>query len=101
MNKWATCFVQSTGIVLTTTGLAKAFSATGSARALEVADPIIGIPFRHLLLLVGLLELCIAFFCLFTDKRQFRLLAVVWAGTSYVGQSFCVRFKCLGCCNLL
>jgi len=101
MNKWATCFVQSTGIVLTITGLAKARNAIGSAPALDVADPIVGIAFRHLLLAVGLLELFIAFFCLFTDKRQFSMLAVVWAGTSYVGQSFCVRFKCLGCCNLL
>jgi len=77
-------FVWSAGVLFVITGLAKAFSATGSARALEVADPIIGIPFRHLLLLVGLLELCIAFFCLFTDKRQFSLLAVTWLATNFV-----------------
>jgi len=44
----------------------------------------VGIPFRHLLLAVGLLELFIAFFCLFTDKRQFSLLAVVWLATNFV-----------------
>jgi hypothetical protein len=38
-----------------------------------------------LLLAVGLLELFIAFFCLFTDKRQFSLLAVAWPGTNFVG----------------
>ncbi len=62
--------------------------AIGSAQALGVADPIVGISFRHLLLAVGLLELFIAFFCLFTDKRQFSLLAVAWLGTSFVGYSF-------------
>jgi len=100
-DAWAAWFALSAWTIPTITVLGKAFDATDSAQALDVADPIIGVAFRHLLLAVGLLELFIAFFCLFTDKRQFRLLAVVWAGTSYVGQSFCVRFKCLGCCNLL
>jgi len=81
--------------------LAKARNAIGPARALDVADPIIGVAFRHLLLAVGLLELCIAFFCLFTDKRQFSLLAVVSLGMSFAGYSYSVRFKCLGCRNLL
>ena len=55
-------------MVFVITGLAKAFSATGSARALDVTDPIIGVAFRHLLLAVGLLELFIAFFaCLRTS----------------------------------
>lgn len=78
--KW---FVASAGAILAPTGLAKAWSAIGSARALDVADPIIGIPFRQLLLAVGLLELFIAFFCLFTDKRQFSLLAVAWLSTNF------------------
>jgi len=77
-------FVWSAGVLFGITGLAKVFSATGSARALDVADPIISISFRHLLLAVGLLELFIAFFCLFTDKRQFSLLAVAWLATNFV-----------------
>ena len=81
MLRW---FVWSAGVLFVITGLAKAFSATGSARALDVTDPIIGIPFRHLMLAVGLLELFIAFFCPFTDKRQFSLLAVVWLATNFV-----------------
>ena len=76
MNRWVRWFVPIGGIVLTITGLGKAWSAIGPAQALDVADPIIGISFRHLMLAVGLLELFIAFFCLFTAKRQFRLLAV-------------------------
>ena len=66
------------------TGVAKAFSAIGPARALDAADPLIGIPFRQVLLLVGLAELLIAFFCLFTDKRRFSLLAVAWLSTNFL-----------------
>jgi hypothetical protein len=66
------------------TALAKALSAIGPARALDTLDPLIGIPFRQLLLLVGLAELLVAFFCLFTDKRRFSLLAVAWISTNFL-----------------
>jgi hypothetical protein len=77
-------FVVSAGALLAITGLAKAFSAIGPARALDTADPLIGIPFRQLLLLVGLAELLIAFFCIFTDRRRFSLLAVAWISTNFL-----------------
>jgi hypothetical protein len=73
------CFLRLAGGVLALTGLAKAFSAIGPAHALDVADPLVGIPFRQLLLLVGLGELVIAFFCLFSDRRRLsRLLKNPW-----------------------
>lgn len=77
-------FVMSAGAVLAITGLAKVFSAIGPARALDAADPLIGLPFRQLLLLVGLVELLISFFCLFTDKRRFSLVAVAWISTNFL-----------------
>ncbi|MDW8382249.1 MAG: hypothetical protein RMN51_09110 [Verrucomicrobiota bacterium] len=77
-------FVIGAGFTLLITGLAKAWSAIGPARALDVADPIFGVPFRQLMLGVGLLELFVAFFCLFTDERQFSLLAVTWLATNFV-----------------
>jgi len=79
--KW---FLKLSGGALALTGLAKALSAIGPARALDTADPLIGMPFRQLLLLVGLAELFIAFFCLFTDKRRLSLLAVAWISTNFL-----------------
>jgi hypothetical protein len=77
-------FLIPAGSALAVTGLAKAFSAIGPARALDIADPLIGIPFRQLLLVVGLLELFIAFSCLFTERRRFSLLAVAWMSTNFL-----------------
>jgi hypothetical protein len=77
-------FLSLAGVLLAATGLAKIFSAIGPARALDVSDPLIGIPFRQLMLLVGLAELLIAFFCLFTDRRRFSLLAVAWLSTNFL-----------------
>jgi hypothetical protein len=79
--KW---FLKIAGSALALTGLAKAFSATGPAHALDTFDPLIGIPFRQLLLLVGLAELSIAFFCLFADRRGFSLLAVAWISSNFL-----------------
>jgi hypothetical protein len=77
-------FLKSAGVVLAVTGLAKAFSAIGSARALDTPDPIVGLSFRQLLLSVGLIELLIAFFCLFTARRHFSLRAVAWISTNFL-----------------
>jgi len=88
------CFVLSAGAALAATGLGKEFSAIGPARALDAADPLLGIPFRHLvlLLLVGLGELFIAFFCLFIGKKQLGLLAVAWMSTNFVVYRFGLWF---------
>lgn len=52
-------FTKSAGVVLAVTGVAKAFSAIGSARALDTPDPIFGLPFRQVFLVVGLVEILI------------------------------------------
>jgi len=77
-------FVGSAGVVLGLTGLAKAIIAVGPARALDGPDPLFGIPFRQLLLLLGLLELFIAFICVFTQRRRLNLLAVGWISTNFL-----------------
>jgi hypothetical protein len=78
------CFLISAGVLLALTAVAKMFSAIGAAHALDTADPLIGIPFRQLLLLVGLAELLIAFFCLFTDRHPLSLRAVAWISTNFL-----------------
>lgn len=77
-------FLKIAGSALALSGLAKTFSAIGPARALDATDPLIGIPFRQLLLVVGLAELLIAFFCLFTEKRRLSLLVVAWLSTNFL-----------------
>lgn len=77
-------FLRTAGYILGVVGLAKAFSAIGPAHALDVTDQLIGFTFRHLLLLAGLAELLIAFFCLFTDKQRFSLLAIAWLSTNFL-----------------
>jgi hypothetical protein len=77
-------FLTTTGVVLGITGLAKTFSSIGPARALDVLDPLLGTPFRQLLLLVGLVELLIAFFCLFTGRRGLSIWLVAWLSSNFL-----------------
>ena len=53
----------SAGLILGLTALAKLWTAFGDVRLLTVADPIVGISFKHLMLTVGVMELAIAAVC--------------------------------------
>lgn len=77
-------FLVSAGVLLAVTAVAKMFSAIGPARALDMPDPLLGLPFRQLLLLVGIVELLIAFFCLFTGRDRLSLRAVGWISTNFL-----------------
>lgn len=70
--------------MLGATGLAKLLAASGSSHALDILDPLIGIPFRQLMALVGVVELLIAFLCLFTERRWLSVVAVCWMATSFL-----------------
>ena len=77
-------FLRSAGLALAVTGFAKALSALGSARVLDVLDPIAGIPFRYLMLLVGVAELLIALVCFVESLRHLCLVSVAWLSTCFL-----------------
>ena len=79
--KW---FLKTAGWTLALTGLAKTVSATGAAHVLDTPDPLTGLPFRQLLLVVGQAELLIAFFCVFTDRRWLCLRLVAWISSGFL-----------------
>lgn len=81
LTEW---FLVCAGLTLAITGIAKVFSATGPARALDIMDPVFGLTFRNIFLFVGLLELLISFFCIFTTQRWFSLLAIMWLSTNFL-----------------
>lgn len=74
----------SAGILLGVTGIAKVGSTLGSVKLLAVADPIAGIPFRWLLLAVGIVELVIAGICFFGRDKRWASVLVAWLATSFL-----------------
>jgi len=77
-------FVISAVVVLALTGIAKLWSTVGNVKMLAVADPIAGIPFRWLLLVVGVLELVIAGVCFFSRNKRLGTLLIAWLATSFL-----------------
>lgn len=78
------CAFLSAAVILAITGIAKVWSAFGSAKSLAAVDPVIGIRFGQLMLLVGLVEIGIALVCFFGKRRNVALGLVAWISTNFV-----------------
>jgi hypothetical protein len=75
-------FVSSAGVMLAVTGLATVWTAFGTVKLLTVDDPILGLPFRELLLAVGVVEIAIAWFCFFGKRPVLTTTLVAWFATN-------------------
>ena len=81
-------FVLSAGAILAVTGIAKVWSGLGNSKLLAVVDPIIGIKFGTLMLLVGAAEIAIALVCFFSKRQTLALGLVAWMSTNFVVYRF-------------
>jgi hypothetical protein len=79
--KW---FIPITAIILIITGAGKVWTAFGNAKLLTVADPIVGIEFKHLMLMAGVAELAIAALCLFAEAHRLATMLVAWMATNFL-----------------
>lgn len=80
----ANWFLPSAAVVLALTGLAKVWSTFGSVKLLAVVEPIVGIPFRWMLLAVGVVELVVAGICFFSRNQRLATLLVAWLATNFL-----------------
>jgi len=83
-NPFANRFILSTGAILAITGIAKIWSGLGNSKFLAVIDPIFGIKFGQLMLVVGAAEIVIAAICFFSKRQTLALGLVGWISTSFV-----------------
>ena len=84
LGNFARWFSPSAGALLVITGIAKLWSGFGDAKLLTVVDPIIGIKFGHLMLLVGAAEIVISLLCFFSKRQTLVLGLVAWMSTNFV-----------------
>jgi hypothetical protein len=84
MSKLPRYFILTSGITLGVTAIAKLISVFGTQILLLQPDPVIGLSFRHLLLLAGVVELVIACLCLFTNKLKLNTLLIAWVSTCFL-----------------
>lgn len=86
MNKkvWD-CYFFSVAVILFVTAVAKIFSATGSADALQKPDPGIPLSNRQVFYLVSALELALSAFLLLRQGNQMlKASLIAWLSTNYL-----------------
>jgi hypothetical protein len=81
-------FTLSAGALLALTGFAKVVSALGDSKFLTVVDPILGVQFGSLTLLVGSAEIAIAGYCFFGSRQSLALTLVAWMSTNFLTYRF-------------
>jgi hypothetical protein len=74
----------SAGVVFGLTSFAKLWTSFGDVKLLAVADPIVGVSFKHLMLVVAIAELAIAGVCLFTKAHRMATMLVAWIATNFL-----------------
>ncbi len=82
-NSFASWFLFSAGVILALNGTSDVLAVFGKTQAIGLHDPILGISFRHILLLAGIVELVVSFLCLFTNKGTLSLALVAWLAANF------------------
>lgn len=81
---WARLFIFSASFILLITGMAKIFSTFGGQEVLDLIDPIFKISFRHLMFLVGALEIAVSIVCFFIPRTNLCLGLIGWMSTNFL-----------------
>jgi len=101
--KWIKPFIYSAGGILLVAALIRFVIAAGNAQVLALPEPMLGIPLRVAVLLVGGLELVVALVCLFGKRVGLQIGWLAWLATNFlilwiglVWQHFSPQGTCIG-----
>jgi hypothetical protein len=83
IHQYQTIFLYSAAVILIVTAVAKLYSATGSLRILDHSDPMLMLSNRQVFMLVGLIELAVAGYCLWGRALSLKLLSTAWLATMF------------------
>lgn len=81
--KWIQLFIYSAGAILLAAALDRFLVAAGHLPVLALPEPVLGIPLRYAVLLVGGLELLVALVCLLGRQPGLQLGWLAWLATNY------------------
>jgi hypothetical protein len=88
LSRWCTAlfagFPRCAGVVLALLGAGLLTGAAGHSQLLALRDPIFGIAFRDLMLILGTVQLSASFILLFTSCRKFGLVLAAWISADFL-----------------
>jgi DNA-directed RNA polymerase subunit RPC12/RpoP len=77
-------FVYSAGGILLAAALIRFLIAVGNAPVLTLPEPVLGVPLRYAVLLVGGIDLAVALICLFGKQVNLQLGCLAWLATNFI-----------------
>jgi DNA-directed RNA polymerase subunit RPC12/RpoP len=83
-TKWIRGFIVSAGGILLAAALIRFLIAVGNAQCLSLPEPLLGIPLRYAVLLVGTIELTVALICLFGRQVVPQIGWLAWLATNFI-----------------
>jgi hypothetical protein len=83
-NRWIKAFIKLAGAILLVAALIRFSIAAGNAQFLLLPDPLLGIPLRYAVLIVGGIELGVALICLFGKQIEVQIAWLAWMGANYI-----------------
>jgi predicted RNA-binding Zn-ribbon protein involved in translation (DUF1610 family) len=81
--KWIRYFIVLAGAILLVAALSRFLIAFSDAQVLALPEPLLGIPLRFGVLLVGVIELVVGLLCLFGKRIGIQAGCVAWLGVNY------------------
>jgi len=82
--KWIQSFIYSACAILLFAALFRFAIFAGGAQALSLPEPLLGIPLRYAVLLVGVIELIVALLCLYAKRVGFQIGLLTWLATNFL-----------------
>ena len=83
-------FINSTGVLLTITSVAKYVSSLGDVAILQTHDPLTGLQFRYLFWIAATVELVIALFCFFCKRIFLTTGLIAWLSSCFLLYRICL-----------
>jgi ribosomal protein S27E len=77
-SPWPERFVLSAGGILALVGVSRILEGLEGYPVLDLPEPLLGVPFRYLLLACGVVELVVGWLCLSANNRTLGLGLVAW-----------------------
>lgn len=102
-TKWIKPFIYLAGGILLAMALIRFIIAAGDAQILSLSEPMLGIPIRQAVLIVGGLELVVAMICLFGKRAGLQIGLLAWMSVNFIvfqigllWMHFHIQATCLG-----
>ena len=77
-ERWCIYYFSIAGALLLFTGVAKVMSSGATVAALNSPDPLLGLKYRQVYLFVGVFEMLLASWILFTGNRTVQSIVLLW-----------------------